>query len=182
MVSNDFFMGKSFLPVRTHSGADLFQSFSMPKRKSLARIARLFVPPYRGIPFGIPIAVRRGVAVISGLSERKEVPMMARRIILLVAFFLVFGAGFRIYALPAVCGSPDSLTRTEAASPAGSDPFERNDYMAGVNEQDPARQAILLEDFQRRYPESVVRAGPLHKTLDDDPRSGGQTRWRQRRN
>jgi len=102
--------------------------------------------------------------------------MMARRIILLVAFFLVFGAGFRIYALPAVCGSPDSLTRTEAALPAVSDPFERNDYMAGVNEQDPARQAILLEDFQRRYPESVLRAGALEKTLDAYLRGGDNAR------
>lgn len=92
--------------------------------------------------------------------------MMARRIVLPVAVFLVFGAGCRIYALPVICGSAGYSVRTEAAIPEVRDSFEMDDYMAGVNERDPARQAVLLEDFQRRYPESVLRIDALEKTLD----------------
>jgi len=98
--------------------------------------------------------------------------MTARRIVFLAAFFLVFGSGFRIYALPVVCGSAGPSIRTQDASPSVSDPFEMNDYIAGINEQDPKRQAILLEDFQRKYPESVLKTGVLEKTLDAYLRRG----------
>jgi len=99
--------------------------------KSPARIPGFFVPSDREYPFGIPIAVHRGGAVISGLSERKEVSMKARRIVVLAAFFLVFGSGFRVSALPVVCGSAGPSIRTQDASPSVSDPFEMNDYIAG---------------------------------------------------
>lgn len=99
--------------------------------------------------------------------------MTVRRNILLLTFFLVCGAGFRVYALPLVCGNGQSERRSESGtSRAVSNPFEWNAWLAASGEQDPARQTILLEDFLRHYPESALKTRALERALDAFLRSG----------